>query len=313
MMALSATIEPLRSANRISGEQRYTWLVTTPGGGMVTASNGLGIAATAFGQHGRSALTIIVASLGIEEFRTPSVLYALRQRRSGPMSVGAVSNGSLILGRAGLLRGRRATIHWEMQAALADEFPDSEVVDKLFTIDREVMTAGGGTAGLDMMLAFIAMRDGREIAGEVAEQFLHGPPREGGEAQRLDTRLRYKITNPHLLRAVAIMERSLAEPVRIGRVAELVGVSERQLERCFETAFGMSPSDFYMELRCKAARRRLLDTTDSLETIAELTGFSSPGHFSRAFKAWSGVPPSVLRKRSAAMDVGTMQETGDAT
>lgn len=313
MMALSATIEPLRSVNRLAGDSLYRWIVTTPGGGRVTASNGLELSAEPFMAKSAARLTIVVASLGIEGFRDAPVLHALRQRRSGPMSVGAVSNGALLLGRAGLLRQRRATIHWEMQQRLAEEIPEAEITDRLFCIDREVITAGGGTAGMDMMLAFIAMRDGREIAGDVAEQFLHGRPREGSETQRLDTMIRYKITNPHLLRAIRIMERHQSDPVKIGRVAELVGVSERQLERCFDAAFGMAPSDFYMSLRLKAARRHLLDSTEPLEAIAELTGFSSPGHFSRAFKAWAGIPPSVLRRRSAARDVGKMQESGDVT
>lgn len=313
MMALTSAIEPLRSVNRMTAETRYTWRVAAPRPGPVAASNGLELSACAFNARRSADLTIVVASLDIENAFDQGLFHALRQRRNGPMSVGAVSNGSLILARAGLLKDRRATIHWEMHARLAEEFPDTDVVDSLFCIDRDVITAAGGAAAMDMMLALIAQRDGREIAGAVAEQFLHGPLRESTEAQRMDARWRYNVTNPRLLDAIRIMEAHQADPVRIGRIAELAGVSERQLERCFETAFGMSPSDLYMDIRLKTARHRLLHSTESLEEIAEHTGFSSPGHFSRAFKNWAGMPPSAARRQAGGTDVGRMQETGDAT
>lgn len=313
MMALTAAIEPLRSANRVTGELRYRWRVVALDAGPVAASNGLELSAEEFDAHKPANLTIVVASLGIEDFHDPTLFHALRQRRIGSMSIGAVSNGSLLLARAGLLTERRATIHWEMQARLAEEFPETEVVDALFCIDREVMTAAGGAAAMDMMLALIAQRDGREIAGGVAEQFLHGPIRESDQAQRLDVRWRYNLTNPRLLKAIQIMEAHQTDPVRIARIAERAGLSERQLERSFETAFGTTPSNLYMTIRLKTARHALLHSTASIEEIAQRTGFSSAGHFSRAFKSWAGMTPSAVRRQGRLANVGIVQGKGGFT
>lgn len=309
MMALSAVIEPLRAVNRTTGEARYAWRVAARAAGPVAASNGLTLSAIGLSPSERADLTIVIASLGVEEVREPQLLRHLRRRRRGAMSIGAVSNGSLILARAGLLAKRRATIHWEMRERLAAESRTTEVTDGLFCIDREVMTAAGGAAGMDMMLALIAQRDGRELALEAADQFLHWPLRGGGEAQRHDVRWRYNINNPHLVGAIRIMEARQTAPLKIGRIAELVGVSERQLERCFEAALKMSPSDVYRDIRMKSARRRLLHSTETLEQIADRTGFSSPAHFSRAFKSWAGASPSALRRRLG--DVVKMQEVVD--
>ena len=121
-------------------------------------------------------------------------------------------------------------------------------------------------------------------------------------------RWRYRVTDRRLEAAIRMTEDRMAAPLKIRRLAELTGVSERQLERLFEASFGKSPSEFYMDLRLKAARAKLLGSTDSLEQIAEALGFSSQAHFSRAIKAWCGASPLSIRRRRGPVDVGSVQE-----
>jgi transcriptional regulator GlxA family with amidase domain len=311
MMALSAALEPLRSANRAQGERRYTWAVLGQIPGPVAASNGLEIR-TAHGidDAPRADLTIVVASLGIEAFRSRSLFAWLRTLRTQHRLIGAVSNGALILGRAGLLRGRRATIHWEMQERLAEECPEIEVRDTLHCWDGDILTSAGGTASMDMMLELIAAREGRATAAAVAEQFLHGPTRPADAIQRQEVRWRYGVTDRRVETAINLMEDRIDRPLKIAQVAEEAGVSERQLERLFSASFGKSPSAFYMELRLRAAQARLLGSTDTLEEIAEALGFSSQAHFSHAVKSWSGASPLAIRKRKRRGVVGSLQKNG---
>ena len=104
------------------------------------------------------------------------------------------------------------------------------------------------------------------------------------------------------------MEERIASPMKIARLAEAAGLSERQLERLFSASFGRSPSEFYMELRLRAAEARLVGSTDSLEVISEKVGFSSQAHFSHAIKAWSGASPLAIRRRRTHV-VGSVKET----
>ncbi len=60
--------------------------------------------------------------------------------------------GAHVLAQAGLLDGYRCTIHWENLPAFAERFPNLEVSNELFEIDRNRFTCSGGTAALDMML-----------------------------------------------------------------------------------------------------------------------------------------------------------------
>jgi transcriptional regulator GlxA family with amidase domain len=313
LMALSSAVEPLRAVNRLVGEQRFEWVVIGPAAGPVAASNGLEVrAACAIGGAPPADLTIVVASLDVETYRDHALFEHLRRLRAQHRLIGAISNGTLILARAGVLGGRRVTIHWEMQGSLMAEFPDLDVCSNLYCWDLDVLTAAGGSAAMDMMLELIAVRDGRDTAVDVSEQFLHGPARPGNELQRQDVRWRYCLTDQRVETAIRVMEDQLTSPLRIARVAELAGVSERQLERLFGDAFGKSPSQFYLELRLKEARSRLLASSETLQEIAETMGFSSQAHFSRAVKAWCGASPLAIRKRRTSGDVGMMQGNGDS-
>ena len=239
----------------------------------MAASNGLEVLAPYGLENAPHAdFTIVVASLDIETFRNRALFGFLRSVKKRKKLLGAISNGPLILARAGLLEGRRATIHWEMQRQLSEEFPDIDISDNLYCWDVDVLTSGGGTASMDMMLEFIALRDGFEVAANVSEQFLHGPVRRSTDFQRQDVRWRHGVTDSRLEKAIELMEAKLENPVKISRLAEVAEVSERQLERLFHERFEKPPSEFYLELRLKAAWARLLSTTESLENPVRNVG-----------------------------------------
>ncbi len=78
----------------------------------------------------------------------------------------SVCTGSFILHAAGLLSGKRATTHWASLQRLRD-LGDVNVVEERFVRDGRIWTAAGVSAGIDMILAFIASVAGDEAAGRV--------------------------------------------------------------------------------------------------------------------------------------------------
>ncbi|MCB1970579.1 MAG: GlxA family transcriptional regulator [Geminicoccaceae bacterium] len=311
MMALSSAIEPLRAANRLTGNGRYSWSLAAERMGNVLASNGIAIGA----HHGldnapRADLTVVVASLFDESGQSPRLFSWLRRLRAEGRMIGAISNGTLLLARAGVLGNRRVTIHWEMTRLLEESFHELDVSREIYCWDRGIVTAAGGAAAMDMMLAVIMDLDGEDVAIDVAEQFLHGPIRPPSHEQLLDLRWRFRITDRRLLMAIQIMRANISDPQRIPAIAAHVGISERQFERLFVTELGKLPSDFYMDLRLRSARGMLIGSTEPLESIAQTCGFSSLGHFSRAFKAHFGESPSVARRHRSRSHGGFVQEDG---
>lgn len=78
----------------------------------------------------------------------------------------SVCTGSFLLQRAGLLSGKKATTHWGSLDRLR-ELGDVEVVEERFTRDGRIWTAAGISAGIDMVLAFIASITDEQVAGRI--------------------------------------------------------------------------------------------------------------------------------------------------
>jgi transcriptional regulator GlxA family with amidase domain len=190
MIAFTSAIEPLRIANRLSGQELYRWQVVSKSGGPIRASNGVLVMtdqslADVDLSPGPNRPTVIVCSgLGAERVQDRELFAWLRRAdRTGAM-VGAVCTGSHLLARAGLLAGHKCTIHWENLPGFVEEFPEIEITADLFEVDRNRMTCSGGTAALDLMLHLIAAEHGQELATKVSEQCILDRIRHAHDHQR---------------------------------------------------------------------------------------------------------------------------------
>ncbi|MDA0567713.1 DJ-1/PfpI family protein [Streptomonospora sp. S1-112] len=102
----------------------------------------------------------------------------------------SVCSGSLILGAAGLLGGRRATSHWGVVEGLAGF--GAEPVRERVVVDGTVVTAAGVSAGIDMALDLLARASGADTARAVqlVTEYDPRPPFDSGDAARADAALR---------------------------------------------------------------------------------------------------------------------------
>jgi transcriptional regulator GlxA family with amidase domain len=81
----------------------------------------------------------------------------------------SVCTGSMLLGQAGLLDGRRATTHWRALPWMRETFPAVTVEDKLHVVeDGHVLTSAGISAGIDMALRVVARYHGEAVARNTA-------------------------------------------------------------------------------------------------------------------------------------------------
>ena len=94
------------------------------------------------------------------------VISYLRDKGQNCKAVLSVCTGSFLMQRAGLLNGKRATTHWAFLDHLRSD-PNVTVVERRFVHDGSIWTAGGVSAGMDMMLAFIADSFGETVAADV--------------------------------------------------------------------------------------------------------------------------------------------------
>ena len=216
---------------------------------------------------------------------------ALKQLvRSGCVLAG-ISAGVYPMAQMGLLDGYRAAVHWRWQDDFSERFPKVIATNHLFDWDRDRLTACGGLAVLDLLLAILARDYGSELAGAVSEELVVERIREGGERQRIPLQNRLGSSHPKLTQAVLLMEANIEEPLTTDEIAQHVCVSRRQLERIFKQYLNRVPSQYYLELRLNKARQLLMQTSKSIIQIGLSCGFSSGPHFSSAYRNFFGATP----------------------
>ncbi|MBA3325477.1 MAG: GlxA family transcriptional regulator [Rhodobacteraceae bacterium] len=299
LIAFACAIEPLRLANRIAGRRLYDWSVVSETGAPVACSNGVAVAAGGgLAEVARDATIIVCGGTGVKAATTKPVLTWLRRESRRGMAIGAVCTGAQALARAGLLEGRRCTIHWVNRDSFEEDFPNIELSQTVYVIDANRYTAAGGTASADLMLKLVAKKHGPEIANLVADQMIHTALRSDRDEQRLSIPTRIGVRHPKLSGVIATMETNIEEPISPALLAQDAGMSTRQLERLFRRYLNRSPKRYYMELRLQKARNLLLQTDMSVINVALACGFASPSHFSKCYRALYRTTP--YRERGAS-------------
>jgi transcriptional regulator GlxA family with amidase domain len=298
LLSYAAAIEPLRAANQLAGKTLYRWWHATPGDKPAVASNGAAISPD-FGpgtEPSSADLVLVCAGGNPASFNDRRTFSWLRRLAARGVILGGVSGGPFILAKAGLLEGRRCTVHWEHLPAMQQAFPNLKLTRALFELDADRYTCSGGVAGLDMMVALITRDYGYELGAAVSDWFLHTHVREGRKPQRMDLRFRLGVADATLLKVLKTMERHIEKPLSRERLASLAGVSLRQLERTFRRELRHGVHQHYLALRLGRSRQLLRESSLSILDIAMSTGFMSASQFSRVFRRTFGFRPREERK-----------------
>ncbi|RYF05375.1 MAG: helix-turn-helix domain-containing protein [Oxalobacteraceae bacterium] len=279
----SGLIQPLRLAARLVGPQRLHVDVRSPD--------------KFAGESLRPWQLVLLVADEAEAGLRPANLRALAERCRSAPCWGGVGAGVLWLAETGVLNGARTALPWSLYPdadAIADQ---STFSPHLFEIDGARLTCCGGAASLDFALTLIDILFGATVQAQVKEILCVDRVRGAEERQRVALQARFGTLQPKLTEAVTLMEANIEEPLSTDEIAQLVGISRRQLERLFKQYLGSLPSRYYLELRLQRARQLLRDTNSSIVQVGLMCGFSSGSHFSTAFGALFGNTPREERQR----------------
>lgn len=298
MLCFSCAVESLRIANRASGKTLYEWVTVGEGGDFVSCSAGITYKLDAgLGELSRDDTIVVCGGLNVAAASTKPVLNWLRRESRRGASVGGLCTASVTLAKAGLLDGKRATIHWENQDSFVEEYPEVELTKSVFVMDGNRFTTAGGTSSIDLMLKIISEDHGEALSAQVADQLIYTTIRTDQDTQRLSVPTRIGIRHPKLAMVIQRMEAAIEDPLSPSVLAKEVGLSTRQLERLFRRYLSRSPKRYYMELRLQKARNLLMQTDMSVINVALACGFTSPSHFSKCYRAHYDTTP--YRERGA--------------
>ena len=276
-------VQPLRLAAKVLGPQRLHVDVRSPDKFIGDADH-----------HWH--LVLLVADESEAGLR-PANLRLLAARCRAAACWGGVGAGVLWLAEAGALNGVRMALPWSLYPDIDLRAEQSVLSPYLYDIDGPRLTCCGGAASLDFALTLVDILFGATVQAQVKEVLCVDRVRGPEERQRVALQARFGLLQPQLTEAVTLMEANIEEPLSTDDIAQLAGISRRQLERLFKQYLGTLPSRYYLELRLKRARQLLRDTNYSIVQVGLMCGFSSGSHFSTAFGALFGNTPREERQR----------------
>jgi AraC family transcriptional regulator len=105
-----------------------------------------------------------------------------------------------------------------------------------------------------------------------------------------------RLTDAQLCGVRDYVDAHLADDISVADLAALTGLSVFHFTRKFKTTIGVAPYQYVLEARVERAKALIQTSALPLATIAEMTGFSSPSHFSRTFTEIVGASPSAFRR-----------------
>jgi AraC family transcriptional regulator len=102
---------------------------------------------------------------------------------------------------------------------------------------------------------------------------------------------------PWQLRRVSdYLEAHISERVDLATLATLVGLSQSHFSHAFRVSTGVAPYRWQLNMRIRQAQRLLLEREQSLEAVADATGFADAVHFGRTFRKLTGTTPANWRR-----------------
>ena len=228
----------------------------------------------------------------------PEALAAVRDLAPRASRIASVCTGAFLLAALGMLDGRHATTHWAHCTQLAREYPHVMVEpDALFVQDGSFITGAGISAGTDMALAIVENDYGTDVARRVARWMVVFLQRPGGQAQ-FSVWSEAGIPTTRGLRQ--ILDAVVLDPASdhsTAAMATRAAVSERHLARMFRDEVGRTPARYVEGIRLEAAKRLLVTSDESQESVARRVGFGSPETMRRIFRRNLGVSPGGYRSR----------------
>ena len=228
----------------------------------------------------------------------PEAYDYLRQAAKQNIPIVGLCTGSFILASAGLLDGRRCSVHYEHKDQFVKLFPKAmPVTDEVFVRDHGFTTCSGGVAAIELAFTLIETSCGKARAIKGLTSLLMDKHRTGHHMPYRPYDHLTVCGNHRVEQAVELMERHFSAPFSIARLARKLGITERELNRVFNQHAGEPATSVWRKMRLAHGHWRLANTARTVTQIALECGFADGAHFSRWFKRTYGEAPATYRKR----------------
>lgn len=294
----AAVVETLRVANRVSARKVFSWCCHSLFGGLVGCRAHLSIDTTPIPE--RPCARYVIA-LGNSDPDAPalSLRHHIRAYQWAGARVILLSEAaSRFIAETGEQLAHHTT-HWENRVLLNERGTPGKGSYALAVDDGDITTSAGMGATFDLMLGLLGRHISAAAVSTVSDIFLHEAIRSPATLQPFGGKERSRTGNRALDQCLELMQSNLEEPLRISELVDLLGISERSLERYFRACFNSTPNAYYRELRLNQANTLLLKSKLPVRDVGLACGF--PNGFSSIFRQHFGITPTGLRRQQQAI------------
>ncbi|AAP09805.1 DJ-1/PfpI family protein [Bacillus cereus] len=162
------------SVTEVNEEKPFTVYTGSENGEMITARNGLKVQPDYSIENLPPVdILIIPGGLGAREYEIKNeiVIKWIRQQMKEVKLMTSVCTGALLLAKAGLLEGLKATTHWASIEKFKNEFQNVEVIENVKFVDEgHIITSAGISAGINMVFHIVKNLLGVHVAEDTAKR-----------------------------------------------------------------------------------------------------------------------------------------------
>lgn len=301
LLDMAGPMEVFSIANRyLATDKHYTLTTVGTEPGAMQASNGVSVQPDLWVETAEKQYDVVLVPGGPGSYNDdhPKLWSWLQHVAQSSGLYGSICTGAFILGKAGLLDGRRVTTHWHYTERLIKGFPLAQVTtDQIYIRDERLVTSGGVTAGIDLALSIVELDHGRKVALDVAKVLLVVMKRQGGQAQFSPLIATVATHETAITKVQNYLLEHLEEEFSIERMACMATMSPRHFARVFSREVNMTPMEFIQNARLDRARNLLETSALPLKTVAHRSGFGSVRYMRSLFSDRLGLTPSQYRQQ----------------
>jgi len=223
----------------------------------------------------------------------PAVLAAIRRAHARGARLVGLCTGAFTLAEAGVLDGRRATVHWLLAEEFRRRHPAVDLTpDVLYVDDGDILTSAGSAAALDLALHIVRRDHGAKVANRVSRRLVFSAHRDGGQRQFVEYAMPAR-ADTSLGPVLEWARDRLGQPLTVAALADRAGVSVATLHRRFQTHLGTTPLAWLTAERTALARMLIETEALTLEGVARRSGLGTTANLRALIKRSTGLSPSA--------------------
>jgi transcriptional regulator GlxA family with amidase domain len=211
--------------------------------------------------------------------------------------VASLCVGAFLLASTGLLNGKQCSTHWRAANEFRNTFPDVNlVVDRIITDEHGIYSSGGAFSSANLILYLIEKYAGRRIAINCAKMFQIDIER-GSQSPFIMFKGQKEHNDDTVKKAQEFIEDNFGEKITVNKLAAMLALSRRNLERRFKKATCNTVTEYIQRVKIEAAKMSLESSQENVNEVMYNVGYQDPKAFRTVFKRFTGLSPIQYRNK----------------